>query len=57
MMDARTGGIDRGEFHAWVAGPRNDRTKGPIKITDEQYIDFSSRHYRRYVGVAGRTRR
>jgi hypothetical protein len=50
LMDATQGGIRSGEFHSWIVGPvkLGGAEKRPM-APGMEVIDFSSRHYRRYV--------
>ena len=50
-MKADKGGLNVGEFHAWIIGPLDGRTSGPIPA-DVYVVDFASRFFRRWVESA-----
>jgi hypothetical protein len=53
-IDAKLGGLRSGEFHSWIVGPTNSVPEGKQAMPAEMYIiDFTARHYKRYVEELG----
>lgn len=55
-MDARAGGLDRREFHAWFVAPSQPAVGGRAAIDParDEVVDLAARHYREWVLRFGR---
>jgi hypothetical protein len=52
VMDARLGGVETGEFHAWfIGGDLNVKPGRHVLGKGMEVLDLAARHYQRFVGT------